>query len=91
VPDEQIRTVARLVNAYSEVSHNYLRDHAYQLWFTVAAKDEHRIREIVQEIKEQARLGEEDILELPTLRRFKIDVRFSFPGGAAREGRDGPD
>lgn len=89
VPDEKIRTVARLINAYPEVSHNYRRDHTYSLWFTLAAKDENRIRDIVQEIKTLAGLMEQDILELPTVRRFKIDVRFSIPGIPVREVRDG--
>ncbi len=91
VPDEQIPVVARLINAYPEVSHNYRRDHAYSLWFTLAGKDECRIREILQEIKEQAGLGERDILELPTVRRFKIDVRFAFPGHSVKEVRNGSD
>lgn len=91
VPDEQIQKVARLINAYPEVSHNYRRDHAYSLWFTLAGKDEHRIREILQEIKEQAMLDEGDILELPTVRRFKIDVRFAFPGHLVKGVQNGSD
>ena len=91
VPEEKIRAVTRLINAYPEVSHNYRRDHAYPLWFTVAGKDEGRIREIVEEIRQQAGLSDGDILELPTVRRFKIDVRFSFPGIPAPEAGNGPD
>ncbi|MFZ2074382.1 MAG: radical SAM protein [Methanoregula sp.] len=91
VPEEKIRAVTRLINAYPEVSHNYRRDHAFPLWFTVAGKDEGRIREIVEEIRQRAGLSDEDILELPTVRRFKIDVRFSFPGIPAPEAGNGPD
>jgi siroheme decarboxylase len=90
VPDDRIPVVARLINAYPEVSHNYRRDHRYSLWFTIAGKDERRIREIIQEIRERAGLSDEDILELPTVRRFKIDVRFSFPGRATQEAENGP-
>jgi radical SAM protein with 4Fe4S-binding SPASM domain len=90
VPDGRIPFVARQINAYPEVSHNYRRDYRYSLWFTIAGKDECRIREIVQEIREQAGLSDEDILELPTVRRFKIDVRFSFPGRALQEAENGP-
>jgi AdoMet-dependent heme synthase len=89
VPEEKIGEIARLINAYPEVSHNYRRDHAYTLWFTVAGKDERRVREIVQEIKHRAGLGDGDILELPTVRRFKIDVRFSFPGISGEEAGNG--
>ena len=78
VPDEKVQAVALLVNTYPEVSHNYRRDHPYSLWFTLAAKDETRIREIVQEITTMSGISEQDILELPTVRRFKVDVRFSI-------------
>jgi radical SAM protein with 4Fe4S-binding SPASM domain len=89
VPDDRIPVVARLINAYPEVSHNYRRDHRYSLWFTIAGKDERRIREIVREIKERAWLSDGDILELPTVRRFKIDVRFSFPCHSLKEADNG--
>jgi radical SAM protein with 4Fe4S-binding SPASM domain len=91
VPDEKIPMIARLINAYPEVSHNYRRDHSYSLWFTVAGKDESRIQEILREIKEQSGLIDQDILELPTIHRFKIDVRFSFPGIPVKEAGNGPD
>ena len=79
VPEEKIQAVTRLINSYPEVSHNYRRDHPYPLWFTIAGKDERRIREIIQEIKQLSGISEQDILDLPTIRRFKIDVRFLFP------------
>jgi len=89
VTGEKIKEVTRLINAYPEVSHNYRRDHAFSIWFTVAGKDESRIREIIGEIRQQAGLCEEDILELSTVRRFKIDVRFAFPGIPAPEAGNG--
>ena len=85
VPEEQIPTVTRLINAYPEVSHNYRRDHAYSLWFTIAGKDENRIQEILGGIKKHSGLTDTDVLELPTVRRFKINVRFSFPGIPVQE------
>jgi AdoMet-dependent heme synthase len=91
VPEARIPAVARVINACPEVSHNYRRDHRYSLWFTIAAKDELRIREIVEGIRNVAGLKEDDILELPTVRRFKIDVRFSFPGKRPMEVGNGHD
>lgn len=91
VPGEKIRSTVGLINEYAEVSHNYRRDNDYSIWFTIAAKDEIRIREIIQEIKKQASLSESDILELPTVRRFKVDVRFSFPLIPAEGADDGSD
>ncbi len=76
VPEERVLDVAGIVNRYPEVSHNFLRQHHFNLWFTVAAPDDARIREILKEIREQGGINEEDSLDLPTVRRLKIDVRF---------------
>jgi DNA-binding Lrp family transcriptional regulator len=76
VPEEEADYVAQVVNQYPEVSHNYLRpnDSGYNLWFTVSASEK-RIEEILDEIGSQT--GKK-MLVLPTLRIFKIGVRFNI-------------
>jgi DNA-binding Lrp family transcriptional regulator len=73
---EEADDVAKVVNQYQEVSHNYLRPNAsgYNMWFTVSASDE-RIQEILQEIK---RLTGRAMLVMPTGRIFKIGVKFDI-------------
>jgi hypothetical protein len=73
---EEADDVAKVVNQYQEVSHNYLRPNAsgYNLWFTVSASDE-RIQEILQEIKT---LTGRAMLVMPTGRIFKIGVKFDI-------------
>ena len=73
---EDADDVAKVVNQYQEVSHNYLRPNAsgYNMWFTVSASDE-RIQEILQEIK---RLTGRAMLVMPTGRIFKIGVKFDI-------------
>ncbi len=76
IPEEEADGVARLVNRYPEVSHNYLRpnESGYNLWFTVSAKEK-RIGEILNEIEE---ISGRKMLVLPTLRIFKIGVKFDI-------------
>jgi DNA-binding Lrp family transcriptional regulator len=74
IPEDEAYEVAKIVNNYREVSHNYLRPNetGYNLWFTVSA-DEGRIEEIIRDVL--SRTGCK-ILVLPTLRIFKIGVKF---------------
>ena len=76
VPLDEADGAADMVNPYPEVSHNYLRpnDSGYNLWFTVSGTEE-RIQDILQEIG--AKTGRK-MLVLPTLRIFKIGVKFDI-------------
>ncbi len=76
VLENEADLVAQVVNQYPEVSHNYLRpnESGYNLWFTVSAAQK-RIEEILDEIG--SRTGKK-MLVLPTLRIFKIGVRFNI-------------
>jgi DNA-binding Lrp family transcriptional regulator len=76
VPIDEADGAADMVNPYPEVSHNYLRpnDSGYNLWFTVSGTEE-RIQDILQEIR--VKTGRE-MLVLPTLRIFKIGVKFDI-------------
>lgn len=76
VPEENIEAVAALVNQYDEVSHNFVRDHPYNLWFTLACLSPDRIALLIDEIQEKAGIDREDILDLTTLRKYKIHVTF---------------
>jgi len=78
VPRERVEEVARIVNGYVEVSHNYEREHEYNLWFTLTARDRDELKRILGEIRRRIGVGEGDILDLPTRRVFKIKVEFDI-------------
>ncbi|ABN56811.1 MULTISPECIES: siroheme decarboxylase subunit alpha [Methanoculleus] len=86
VPEKQMHEVAAIVNGYDGVSHNYRRDGDYNLWFTVAAAGEEELHGILEEIVRRSTIPPGDVLNLPMVRRFKLDVRFRF---LAEEDDDG--
>jgi DNA-binding Lrp family transcriptional regulator len=82
VPEECIDEVAVIVNRHAAVSHNYVRDHDYNVWFTVASPDDATLCRTVDAIVGETGLPPADVLNLPSVRRFKISVRFRFsPNG----------
>jgi DNA-binding Lrp family transcriptional regulator len=78
VPEEKLESVVDIINEYKSVSHNYLREHEYNLWFTITTSSKEELKRTVEEIKRRTEIPDTDVLDLPTSRRFKIDVRFQF-------------
>ena len=74
VPDEKIDHFVEVVNRYPGVTHNYLRNNAYNVWFTFIAQDMAYIDNALSEISEET--GVRDVLNLPAVKIFKIKVDF---------------
>jgi siroheme decarboxylase len=78
VPQDRISTIATIISRYPEVSHNFRRDHHYSLWFTLTAKDDAALKQVLDAILSETGIPEDMILNLPTVRKIKIDVQFPF-------------
>jgi len=80
----RVDEAAALISSHPGVSHNYLRDHYLNLWFTLTATGDTDLGATA------AKLGgitkAELTLSLPALRSFKINVCFDMLGQ-----EDGPD
>tara|TARA_R110000822_G_scaffold159476_13_gene299301 strand:+ start:6288 stop:6770 length:483 start_codon:yes stop_codon:yes gene_type:complete len=50
VPAQRFDEVAELVNSYTEVAHNYQRDHEWNMWFVLAAESERALTEAFNHI-----------------------------------------
>jgi DNA-binding Lrp family transcriptional regulator len=74
VPEEAIEGFVKVVNRYPGVTHNYLRDHEYNVWFTFIAPSMAYIRKALEEISRTT--GVAEIRNLPAVRMFKIRVDF---------------
>jgi siroheme decarboxylase len=74
VPAASLDHFVAVVNRYPGVTHNYLRRHRYNVWFTLIAESEERLKQILEEISGAAEVSE--ILSLPAQEVFKIKVDF---------------
>jgi len=71
---------AKIVNEHPGVSHNYLRNHDFNMWFTIAVEEDSRLGldgtlEVLQRLT-----GAESIRQLPTLKLFKIRMDLELVG-----------
>lgn len=74
VPEERLERFVEIVNGYRGVTHNYLRSHKYNVWFTFIAPDREFIENALNDISEKS--GVPDILNLPAVKMHKIKVDF---------------
>lgn len=79
VPKERIETVAAIVGAEPGVNHSYLREHAWNLWFVATAPDRQLLAQSLERIAANTGL---EVLDLPLLKAFNIDLGFSLKGEA---------
>jgi len=76
VEPERVDRAAEVIGEFQEVTHSYLRNDSFNIWFTIIAADEKRIEEILGQIRESLSLEKSKILNLPVKRLFKLDARF---------------
>jgi DNA-binding Lrp family transcriptional regulator len=81
VDSEHPHRPAKIINSHPGVSHNYLRTHEFNLWFTIATPPDSELGlqgtlDALQELT-----GAESIRQLPTLRLFKINMNLEMEKG----------
>ena len=70
VAEEKINEAAEIINQHPGVSHNYLRNHDYNIWFTMAVAPDSTLglEKTIEILKKKT--GAEDGIVLPTLKMF---------------------
>jgi DNA-binding Lrp family transcriptional regulator len=80
VDAENPHRAARVINAHPGVSHNYLRNHEFNLWFTIATEPDSKLglEGTLAALAQEA--GAESVRQLPTLKLFKIRMDLEMEG-----------
>ena len=81
VDSEHPHRAAKIINSHPGVSHNYLRTHEFNLWFTIATPPDSELGlqgtlDLLQELT-----GADSIRQLPTLKLFKINMNLEMEKG----------
>jgi siroheme decarboxylase len=81
VDAEHPHRAAKIINSHPGVSHNYLRTHEFNLWFTIATPPDSELGlqgtlDVLQRLT-----GAESIRQLPTLKLFKINMNLEMEKG----------
>jgi DNA-binding Lrp family transcriptional regulator len=81
VDAEHPHRAAQIINSHPGVTHNYLRNHDFNLWFTIAVEPGSRLGLDGTLDVLAAETGAQSIRQLPTLKLFKIRMDLEMEGG----------
>jgi DNA-binding Lrp family transcriptional regulator len=83
VDPEHPHRAAQVINEHPGVSHNYLRNHDFNLWFTIATEPDSKLglEGTLEVLAREA--GAESVRQLPTLKLFKIRMDLEMEGDTA--------
>jgi DNA-binding Lrp family transcriptional regulator len=82
---ELIDSAVNIINAHPGVSHNYEREHTFNIWFTLAVAPDSKLglEKTVEILAKDANATE--YIMLPTLKLFKIAVKLNTTGNDAKK------
>jgi DNA-binding Lrp family transcriptional regulator len=77
VPEPLLEEIAALINSRPEVTHNYVRDHEYNVWFTFGHDEPRQLEDFLDQLRNVSGLS--DVLVLPAKKVYKIKAVFTLP------------
>jgi len=73
VPPQRIQTTAEAISKIEGVTHNYLRDNEWNMWFTLTAQSKEEADKILSELEATAGIP---VFAMPAKKTYKINVSF---------------
>jgi len=85
IDEADIDAAVKILNSHPGISHNYERNHSFNIWFTIAVEPESILGlEKTVEVLAKATKAK-DFIILPTLKLFKINVKLNTTGKDAKK------
>ena len=85
VSEDKLEGFAAAVDKIPAITHNYVRSHAYNVWFTVIARSESEIQETVRGLEAETVLHNAHVLSASKM--FKINTVMKAASGQAMESK----
>ncbi len=86
VPPGRLESVAHMVSACPQVNHNYQREHRFNLWFVAAAAEQVELDQCLATIEAVTGI---EVLPLPLVEAYHLDLGFDLQGSRRRTARGG--
>ena len=74
VPRKKTKEFVGVLDSFQGITHNYRREHEYNIWFTFIGESKEEIRNNLSEIARKT--GVKEIINLPAKKLFKVNVEF---------------
>ncbi len=75
IPADQLTKTANIISNFPEVNHNYEREHRFNLWFVLIARDQKHLSSIIKQIEYQTHFK---TMQLPLLKDYYINLGFQL-------------
>jgi len=75
IPIEQLTKTAHIISDFPEVNHNYEREHRFNLWFVLIARDQQHLSSVIEQIEMQTSFK---TMQLPLLEDYFINLGFQL-------------
>ncbi len=85
IDPDRIDEAAAVISAHPGVSHNYKRNHAYNLWYTIAVPPGDSLDDHIEVLHHAS--GALVTRKLPTLKLYKIGVKLDMTGQTPADAR----
>jgi len=73
VPEQDFDKITNQINAFSEIAHNYARNHSFNMWFVIATETPERIAEVIKEIEAKTGLT---VYNMPKKTEYFIGLKL---------------
>lgn len=73
VPGERFDEIAGIVNGFPEVAHNYVRNHALNMWFVLATEKPEQVQAVIDAIERQTGLT---VYNMPKIKEYYVGLQL---------------